>query len=68
METSLLHNLSIRRRRVGIGDGTANVEFLAQALAAVIRQKHFAVRKSFSLVTAGVAVLLLYLPNGFGNS
>ena len=68
METSSLHNLSIRRRRVGIGDGTAYVKFLAQALAAIVRQKHFAKSEPLRLVTAGVAVLFLYLSNGIGNS
>jgi hypothetical protein len=65
--TSLLRNLSIRRRPVGIGDGTANVEFLTQAFAAIIRQKHFAIRKALRLVTARVTVLLLYISNGIGN-
>ncbi len=67
METSLLLNSSISRRRVGIGDWTANVEFLAQALAAIIRQKHLAKSETLRLVAAGVAVLLLYLSNGIGN-
>ena len=57
----------IRRRRVGIADGTANAKFLTQALAAVVRRNRFAKRKALRLAAARIAMLLLHVSNGIGN-